>query len=105
MALGLHIGFILCFSGGFLLSVALAYRDAPRKDTRHDYFWGKVVTSLSDICQVGLSIAGMVAIVIAHITKAEPYWLDAVILCTLQLSAGTTVRYSLNDSFSNLRYV
>ncbi|KAF2650665.1 hypothetical protein K491DRAFT_682785 [Lophiostoma macrostomum CBS 122681] len=102
MALVLHIGFLLCFSGGLLLSIALAYHDAPRKSTRHDYFWGRAITALSDICQVGLSVAGIVAIVIARITKTEPYWLDAVILCTLQLFAGTTLaRTLIHMSFSH----
>lgn len=104
MALILLIGFILCLFGGLLLSVVLIYQDVmPHRSngtndiTEHDYFRERILAALFGIGQTGLSIAGMTAIVIALTANTETantalYWLDAVILCTLQLLAGPNVR-------------
>jgi hypothetical protein len=67
-------------------------KDATQlRKNRHAYFWERTVALLFSICQVGLSIAGIVAIAIAFTADTEPYWLDAVILCTLQLFIGANV--------------
>jgi hypothetical protein len=96
MALMLLISFLLCFSGGLLLSVVLLSKDATQLwKNRNEYFWGTTVALLFSISQVGLPIAGTVAIVIAFTVDTEPHWLDAVILCTLQLCVGANVRIML----------
>jgi hypothetical protein len=103
MVLGLLIGFLLCFVSGLLLSVVLLFNDASwLRKNKHKRFWERTADLLFSICQAGLSIAGIVAITIVFTTDTEPYWLDPVILCTLQLSSGANVSvFSMKDSYLN----
>jgi hypothetical protein len=57
----------------------------------HDYARVLVVSLVFGFCQVGLSAVVIVAIQIAFTAGTEPRWLDAVILCSLQLFVGTNV--------------
>jgi hypothetical protein len=61
----------------------------------HDYARVLVVSLVFGFCQVGLSAVVIVAIQIAFTAGTEPRWLDAVILCSLQLFVGTNVAYFL----------
>jgi hypothetical protein len=97
MVLGLRIGFLLCFVSGLPLSVVLLFKDASLRKNRHVSFWETIVSLCFSICQAGLLLAGIVAIAIAFTTDTEPYWLDLVIPCTLQLFVGTNVSVLPND--------
>jgi hypothetical protein len=99
MFLSFLIGFLLCFVSGLLLSVVLLFKDASWLRKNEDtWFWERTVALLFSISQAGLSIAGIVAITIAITTGTEPHWFDLVILCTLQLFAGTNVSvFSIQD--------
>jgi hypothetical protein len=87
----LRIGFLIVFLGGLLLSIVLFFKDAATLSRKNKHFWETIISLLFSIGQAGLLIAGMVAIWIAFITDTEPYWLDAVILCTLHLILSTNV--------------
>jgi hypothetical protein len=92
MDLGLRISFLLCFVSGLLLSVVLLCKDASQlRKNKRSRFWERTVALFYSLCQVGLSIAGIVATTIAFTTETEPYWLNTVFLCTLQLFAGANV--------------
>ena len=92
MALVLLIGLFIGFVSGILLSVVFIFMDVSwlRKNS-HARFWERAVALLFNTCQVGFSIAGIAAVAIAFATDNEPYWLDLVIPCTLQLFAGVNV--------------
>jgi ABC-type methionine transport system permease subunit len=87
----LRISFFIGFVGGLLLSIVLFFKDAATLFRKNKHFWETIISFLFSIGQAGLLIAGIVAIWIAFITDTEPYWFDAVILCTLQLILGTNV--------------
>ncbi len=95
------ISFTLCFSVGLLLSVVLIYRDVQPHKTNgtserlgRPYFKERVFSALLDAIQACLSIAGIIAIVFALLSKGEMYWVDMAIRCNLQLLTGTNVRKS-----------
>lgn len=92
MVLVLLIGFSICFASGFLLSVVLLLKDFFwLRGNMHSRVWEGAVALLFSTFQLGISIAGMVAVTIAFATDTEPLWLDPIILCTLQLFAGMNV--------------
>jgi hypothetical protein len=74
------ISFTICFSVGLLLSVVLIYRDVQpyrpngiNERLGHPYFWERVLATLLSACQAGVSIAGIVAIVLALRSGDEMY--------------------------------
>ncbi|KAF1366148.1 hypothetical protein EJ07DRAFT_150601 [Lizonia empirigonia] len=91
----LRISFLIGFVGGLLLSIVLFFKDAATLFRKNKHFWETIISLLFSIGQAGLLIAGIVAIWIAFITDTEPYWLDAVILCTLQLILGTNLAWTV----------
>ncbi|CAG5189925.1 uncharacterized protein ALTATR162_LOCUS12113 [Alternaria atra] len=97
MDLVLHIGFLLGFVGGLLLSIVLFFKDAAAlfSKSKHACFWETMVSVLFSICQAGLSTTGIIAIRIAFTADTEPSWLNAVILCTLQLFIGTNLAWTV----------
>ncbi|KAL5379238.1 hypothetical protein PMIN02_010999 [Paraphaeosphaeria minitans] len=96
MVLVLLIGLLICFVCGFLLSVVFFLKDFSwLRKNRHSRFWERAVALLFSTCQGGFSIAGMVAVAIAFTTDTEPYRLDPVTLCTLQLFAGANLTWTL----------
>ncbi|KAL5405121.1 hypothetical protein PMIN04_012424 [Paraphaeosphaeria minitans] len=99
MFLVLLIGLLICFVSGFLPSVVLVLKDFSwlwkNRKNRDARFWESAVALLFSTCQVGLSIAGIVAVTIAFTTDNEPYWLDPVTLCNLQLLAGVNLTWTL----------
>ena len=99
----LLICFLVSLSSGLLISFVLIYLDARLlwRD-RYKYFWETVVNVFFSICQSGSSIAGIVAISITLSGETEPYWLDAVILCNLQLSAATNVSILVHSKLKKL---
>lgn len=91
--------FMICFSVGLLLSVVLMYRDVqPHRPNGanerlgHPYFWERVLATLFGTCQAGVSIAGIVAIVLALRSGGDMYWVDLAVRGSLQLLTGTNVR-------------
>jgi hypothetical protein len=58
----------------------------------HPYFWERVLPTLFGACQAGVSIAGIIAIVLALRSGGEMYWVDMAVRCNLQLLTGTNVR-------------
>ncbi len=94
--------FVICFSVGLLLSIALIYRDAkPPKPVetnsvsehlRRTYLPERVVAMFFDVCHAGLSIAGMTATVIVLRSGGKIYWCEIAIQSSLQLSIATNVR-------------
>ncbi|KAL5407038.1 hypothetical protein PMIN04_011848 [Paraphaeosphaeria minitans] len=96
MVLVLLIGLLICFVCGFLLSVVFFLKDFSwLRKNRHSRFWERAVALLFSTCQGGFSIAGMVAVAIAFTTDTEPYRLDPVTLCTLQLFASANLTWTL----------
>jgi hypothetical protein len=59
MILVLHIGFLLGFGGGFLLSIVLIFKDAATllSKNKHACPWETRVSLFFSVCQAGLSIA------------------------------------------------
>jgi hypothetical protein len=95
----LLIGFIVCFSVSLLLSVVLVYRDVnPRKPRGTHQGVGRLgpkeraLSALFGVFQAGLSIAGIIAIALALLSKGEMYWVDMAVRCNLHLLTGTNVR-------------
>jgi hypothetical protein len=83
----LLLGFLFGSVCGLLLRIVLLFMDVTllRKNA-HKYPWETTVSLLFSNCQASLSIAGIVAIWIAFTADTEPYWLDALILCTREIS-------------------
>ncbi|KAF1362636.1 hypothetical protein EJ07DRAFT_105851 [Lizonia empirigonia] len=93
------ISFAICFTVGLALSVVLMYHDvSSRKPNRineslgHPYFCERVLATLFDACQTGLSVAGITAIIFAVRSKGDMYLVDMAVRCNLQLLNGTNVR-------------
>ncbi|KAF8848426.1 hypothetical protein BDZ45DRAFT_753852 [Acephala macrosclerotiorum] len=85
------VSFIICLSSGLPPTVVLIYKHSALGKT--DYLWERVVIVLFDVCQAGLSICWHIAI--AFGTNTEPYWLEAVILYTFQISVGANLARTL----------
>jgi uncharacterized membrane protein HdeD (DUF308 family) len=96
------LGFLLGFAFGLLLSIVLFCKDIKRLNGDGADFKEIVASLLFSTFQAGLSIAGIIAVRFALTTDNEPYWLKAVILCTLQLFVGTNVSFvSPSDGLMN----
>ena len=100
MTLFVLICLAICFSVGPILSSTLAYLDirnyfrAKSQVSDYDYYWEKITGILVGTGSIGLSITGLVAIATAPHSTEIYSWLDAVIMCNLQLLTSNNVRYS-----------
>jgi hypothetical protein len=99
MALFVSVSLAICFSVGLILSSTLIYLDirnhfrAESYVCEYDYRWEKIAGIVVGIGSIGLGITGLVAITTApHSTQELYYWLDAVIMCNLQLHTSNNVR-------------
>jgi hypothetical protein len=95
------IGFAICFSFGLVLSSVFMYIDAKDQlNTKgrllgRDYCWERALAFLFGIAQVCLSISGIAEVVaMFHSKKEVCNWLEAGVVCSLQLAVGTNVRTS-----------
>jgi hypothetical protein len=96
------LGFLLGFVCGLLLSIVLFCKDTKRLREDEDKFLIIVVSLLFSTFQASLSIAGIIGIWFAMTTDNEPYWLNAVVLCTIQLFIGANVSiFSTTDWLRN----
>ncbi|KAJ6280850.1 hypothetical protein J3E71DRAFT_362260 [Bipolaris maydis] len=91
MAPFVSVSLAICFSVGPILSSTLTYLDirnlsrAEVQVSEYDYRWEKIIGIIVGTSSVGLGITGLIAIA----TKPHPAemysWLDAIIMCNLQL--------------------
>ncbi|KAJ6201967.1 hypothetical protein J3E72DRAFT_181800 [Bipolaris maydis] len=91
MAPFVSVSLAICFSVGPILSSTLTYLDIRNLSTaevqisEYDYRWEKIIGIIVGTSSVGLGITGLIAIA----TKPHPAemysWLDAIIMCNLQL--------------------
>ncbi|KAF2194985.1 hypothetical protein K469DRAFT_1700 [Zopfia rhizophila CBS 207.26] len=98
MAHTILISYIVCFSGGLILTVGLIYLEVrPRRTNEMDRIvriddrWERALAVLSGLVQVGLLIADIAAIAITLASNRPVNWLDLAILCTLQLLVVTNL--------------
>ncbi|KAI1562991.1 hypothetical protein PtrEW13061_012080, partial [Pyrenophora tritici-repentis] len=92
MTLFVFVGLAICFSVGLVLSSTLTYlniRNLLRVASyvsEYDYRWEKIAEIIISNVSIGLAITGIVAIATATHSTEEIYsWLDAIIMCNLQL--------------------
>ncbi|EUC40875.1 hypothetical protein COCMIDRAFT_40856 [Bipolaris oryzae ATCC 44560] len=95
------VSLAICFSVGPILSSTLTYIDtsslfrAEARISEYNYRWEKIARIVFDIFSIGLGITGLVAIA-TEPHPAETYsWLDAVIMCNLQLLASNNLARTL----------
>ena len=95
------VSLAICFAVGPMLSSALTYLDisyllrAESTISEYEYCWERIVGIVFGIGTTGLGITGIIAIATAPHSTEEMYsWLDAVIMCNLQLLTSNNVRYS-----------
>ncbi|KAF2177375.1 hypothetical protein K469DRAFT_603341 [Zopfia rhizophila CBS 207.26] len=105
MAHTILVSYIVCFSGGLILTVGLIYLEfKPRRTNEGDRIirinncWERTLTFLFGFIQGGLLIADIVVIAITLASNYQVNWLGLAILCTLQLLVGTNVRTPVNIS-------
>jgi hypothetical protein len=100
MTLFLLVCLAICFSVGPILNSTLAYLDirnhfrAKAQVSDYDYRWENITGIVVGISSIGLGITGLVAIATAPHSTEMYSWLDAVIMCNLQLLTSNNVRYS-----------
>jgi hypothetical protein len=95
MTLFLLVSLAICFSVGPILSSTLTYLDVRNYVPEYDYRWERITGIVFGIGSTGLGITGIIAIATApHSTEEMYYWLDAVIMCNLQLLTSNNVRQS-----------
>jgi energy-converting hydrogenase Eha subunit G len=99
MTLFVSVSLAICFSVGLILTSTLIYLEirnhfrAESHVSENDYCWDKIAGIVVSISSIGLGITGLVAITTApHSTQELYYWLDAVIMCNLQLHTSNNVR-------------
>ncbi|KAJ5028927.1 hypothetical protein PSV08DRAFT_220022 [Bipolaris maydis] len=91
MAPFLLISLAICFSVGPIASSSLTYLDirnlfrAEPTVFKYNYRWEKIARIIFDTVSTGLGITGLVAIATASHSTEKYVWLDAVIMCNLQL--------------------
>ncbi|KAI1524616.1 hypothetical protein PtrSN002B_011869, partial [Pyrenophora tritici-repentis] len=92
MTLFVFVGLAICFSVGLVLSSTLTYlniRNILRVASyvsEYDYRWEKIAEIIISNVSIGLAITGIVAIATATHSTEEIYsWIDAIIMCNLQL--------------------
>ncbi|EUC26667.1 hypothetical protein COCCADRAFT_113676 [Bipolaris zeicola 26-R-13] len=97
MAPFLSVSLAICFSVGPILSSTLTYLDirnlsrAEGQVSEYDYRWERIIGIIVGTSSVGLGITGLIA------TAAEPHpaemysWLDAIIMCNLQLLTSSNL--------------
>ncbi|KAI1669678.1 hypothetical protein L13192_07137 [Pyrenophora tritici-repentis] len=98
MTLFVSVSLAICFSVGLILSSTLTYLETqnyfrPKSHVcKYDYRWEKIAGIVVAIGSIGLGITGLVAITTApHSTQGQYNWLDAVIMCNLQLHASNNL--------------
>jgi hypothetical protein len=95
MTLFVLVSLAICFSVGPILSSTLTYLDIRNYVPEYDYRWEKIAGIFFGIGSTGLGITGIIAIATApHSTEEGYYWLDAVVMCNLQLLTSNNVRQS-----------
>jgi len=101
------VSLAICFSVGPILSSALTYLDisyllrAESTISEYEYRWEKITGIVVGTGLIGLGITGLVAIATEPHSTEMYSWLDAVIMCNLQLLISNNVRYSdYLESFS-----
>jgi hypothetical protein len=93
MTLFVLVSLAICFSVGPILSSTLTYLDMRNYVPEYDYRWERIAGIVFAIGSTGLGITGIIAIATApHSTEKMYYWLDAVIMCNLQLLTSNNVR-------------
>jgi hypothetical protein len=99
MTLFVSVSLAICFTVGIILTSTLTYLEirnhfrAKSHVCEYDYRWEKIAGVFAGIISIGLGITGLVAITTApHSTQELYYWLDAVIMCNLQLHTSNNVR-------------
>ncbi|KAF2174559.1 hypothetical protein K469DRAFT_777411 [Zopfia rhizophila CBS 207.26] len=99
MAHTILVSYIVCLSGGLILTVGLISLEVkPRRTNEGDRIirindcWERTLTFLFGSVQVGLLITDIVVIAITLASNHQVNWLGLAILCTLQLLVGTNVR-------------
>lgn len=100
MAPVLLISYAVCFSVEILFCCLRIYfnvRDWQRGEFEklvRDFRWETALAILCDAVLVGSCVAGLSAILVALWRRNEAYfWVDVVIMCSLQLLAGSNVRH------------
>src|SRR4051812_19122135 len=96
MTLALLVGSAICSSVAIPLGGMLIYHDLNDKASYSS--WERALAALLEACQMGLSGAGMLALVAARAESSEMHWYDTVVLCSLQLSVGNNVGQPLFSS-------
>jgi hypothetical protein len=100
MTLFVLVSLAICFSVGSILSSALTYLDiryllrAESNISEYEYRWEKIAGIVVGTGAIGLGITGLVAIATAPHSTEMYSWLDAVIMCNLQLLTSNNVSYS-----------
>lgn len=94
------IGFLLYSMSMLCLSLVFIYRIVKPKRpesviSEYDYTWERVLEVVFNIAQAGSSIAIITATIISIATGQMLYWLDLVILFSLQLPVGTNVSITI----------
>ena len=90
----------MCFSVGSILSSALTYLDiryllrAEPNISEYEYRWEMIIGIVVGTASIGLGITGLVAIATAPHSTEMYSWLNAVIMCNLQLLTSNNVSYS-----------
>jgi hypothetical protein len=101
--------FLAIFSLGLPLSALLIFFDIRRRRNQkrpgmvvRDHAWTTAAAFVFDLIQVCLSMAGIVgsSIVMSwRRDRIEALWLDAVIICYLQLLVGNYVRSQRRQTY------
>jgi hypothetical protein len=95
MTFFVSVSLAICFSVGPILSSTLTYLDIRNHTADYDYRWERIAGIVVGIGSTGLGITGIAAIATApHSTEEVYYWLDAIIMCNLQLLTSNNVRQS-----------
>jgi hypothetical protein len=94
MTLFVLVSLAICFSVGPILSSTLTYLDIRNYVPEYDYRWERIAGIVFGIGSTGLGITGIIAIATAPHSTEGYYWLDAVIMCNLQLLTSNNVRQS-----------
>ncbi|KAF7445921.1 hypothetical protein A1F99_092120 [Pyrenophora tritici-repentis] len=98
MTLFVFVGLAICFSVGLVLSSTLTCLDirnllsVASQVSEYDYRWEKITGIVVGTSSIGLGITGLVAIATAPHSTDTYSWLDAVIMCNLQLLTSNNVR-------------
>jgi hypothetical protein len=92
-AFAIYFSVQLCLTSFLLFIDGRAYRNLTGGSYRHGYHCGRILAIAFIVLQIGLAIAGLAGVVVAVRSSRDMCdWIQAGVVCSLQLGASTNVR-------------